>query len=99
MSSICYCTKEVPTPLQFYVMMNPEEVLEQVATIICQAVDDSSASISRSTVASDFEGWDSLAHISIIVATEKHFKVSFTLSEIQSLENVGDFIDIIIGKI
>jgi acyl carrier protein len=38
------------------------------------------------------EGWDSLAHVGLIVAVEKAFAVRFTTKEVQSLRTVGDLI-------
>jgi acyl carrier protein len=48
-----------------------------------------------STKASDVEGWDSLAHVALIVAVEKAFSVRFTTKEVKALTNVGDFIRLI----
>ncbi|CAN5394678.1 acyl carrier protein [soil metagenome] len=45
--------------------------------------------------AKDVDGWDSLAHIQLIVAVEKHFKVKFKNAEIARLKNVGDLIQLI----
>jgi acyl carrier protein len=45
--------------------------------------------------AKDVDGWDSLAHIQLIVAVEKHFKVKFKNAEIARLKNVGDLIALI----
>jgi acyl carrier protein len=41
------------------------------------------------TVARDVPGWDSLTHVSLIVAIEREFKIRFTSGEITKLENVG----------
>jgi len=35
-------------------------------------------------------GWDSLNHINIIIAVEKHFKVKFKSYELLRLKNVGE---------
>ncbi|MEY3368777.1 MAG: hypothetical protein RI973_1932, partial [Bacteroidota bacterium] len=35
--------------------------------------------------------WDSLTHIQLIVATEKHFGIKFTAAEIQSFRDVGHY--------
>lgn len=36
------------------------------------------------------DGWDSLAHVSIIYAVEEDFRVRLTQDEMVSLANVGD---------
>jgi acyl carrier protein len=46
--------------------------------------------ISETTVAADIPEWDSLNHIYLVVAIEKHFKKKFTTHQIQSWQCVGD---------
>ena len=48
--------------------------------------------ISETTVAADIPEWDSLNHIYLVVAIEKHFNVKFTTHQIQSWQSVGDII-------
>ena len=63
--------------------------LNQLITIIADTLDEDAADINAETTANDIEEWDSLNHIQIIVAVEKHFGVKFSLSDIQNFENVG----------
>jgi acyl carrier protein len=51
--------------------------------------------INRQTSAKDVEGWDSLMHVTLIVNVEKAFNVKFSSSEVASLKDVGDLIDVI----
>jgi acyl carrier protein len=44
------------------------------------------------------DGWDSLNHILLVVALEQKFGIKFNTGEIDTLENVGQFIDLIESK-
>jgi acyl carrier protein len=58
---------------------------------ICRDVfADPQLCITRDTKAGDVRGWDSLAHIRLIVAVEKHFRIRMKNAEISRLRNVGD---------
>jgi acyl carrier protein len=46
--------------------------------------------LNENTIAADVPEWDSLNHIYLIVAIEKHFKIKFTTHQIQSWKCVGD---------
>ena len=43
----------------------------------------------------DVEEWDSLIHISLLLAVEKDFQVRFRLGEVEATRNVGEFADLI----
>ncbi len=79
--------------------MTSEEIKNKLTEIIRDVLDDDTINLTRETTAKDVEDWDSLAHISIIVAVEKEFKAKFDLYDIKRLKNVGDMIDLINTKI
>jgi acyl carrier protein len=60
--------------------------------------DDEAIEISEKTTAKDIDGWDSLNHINLIVATEQRFRVKFTTREVNGLANVGGLISLIQQK-
>jgi len=39
--------------------------------------------------------WDSLMHISLLVAVEKEFAIRFRVGEVEAAKNVGEFADLI----
>ena len=75
------------------------EILNQINSIFIDTLDDENLIIKQTTTANDVEEWDSLNHIQLVVAIEKHFKIRFTSKEIQSWNNVGEMIDSIAHKI
>jgi acyl carrier protein len=42
------------------------------------------------TTASEVPGWDSLNHVNVILAVEKHYKIRFKNLEVLRLKNVGE---------
>jgi acyl carrier protein len=70
--------------------MNTAEILTECNKIFIDQLDNSSIVLKQETTASDVEEWDSLTHIQLIVAIEKHFKIRFTTAEIQGFKNVGE---------
>ena len=48
--------------------------------------------------ARDVPEWDSLIHISLLVAVEKAFSIRFRVGEVESIKNVGEFADLILRR-
>lgn len=48
--------------------------------------------------ATDVEEWDSLLHISLILAVEKEFGIRFRMGEVEATRNVGDLANLIIRR-
>ena len=74
------------------------ELLKQISTIFIDILDNEELVIEEITTANDVEDWDSLTHIQLVVAIEKHFKIRFTSKEIQSWNNVGEMLNCIQEK-
>jgi acyl carrier protein len=54
--------------------------------------------LTPSLSAKDVPEWDSLVHISLIVAVEKRFSVHFRVGEVEAARNVGEFADLILKR-
>ena len=78
--------------------MSDPEIFERLTAIFQEVFDDESILVVPELSAKDVDGWDSLAHIRLILTVEKKFKVRFSTSEIGSLKNVGDLAALIKAK-
>lgn len=78
--------------------MEKQEILSQVEEIFRDVLDNEEIVLTDATTANDVEDWDSLTHIQLIVAIEKHFGIKFTSKEILSWANVGEMVDCIASK-
>ena len=70
--------------------MTKKEILSEFNEIFIDVLDDEDVVLKPETVAEDIEDWDSLTHIQLVVAIEKHFNVKFTATEIRKFKNVGE---------
>ncbi len=75
------------------------DLLPELQEIFRDVFDDPSLVITRDSNASTVEDWDSLAHVNLVTAIEKRYKLKFALSDLKSLKNVGDMIDMMEVKL
>ncbi len=71
------------------------EILDELNILFQDIVDEPDIILERPTTAQEVDDWDSLNHITFVVAIEKHFKVKFSSAEIRSWKDVGDMCDAI----
>jgi acyl carrier protein len=74
------------------------DVMKQVNDIFIDVFENKDIVLTDQTTARDIAAWDSLAHIHLIVAIERGFKIRFSSKEMQSWDNVGEMIDCICSK-
>ena len=73
--------------------MDKNAILVEVNEIFKLVLDDDDIDLQRSFTADEVDDWDSLNHIQLIVAIEKHFKIRFSSSQIRAWLNVGAMCD------
>jgi acyl carrier protein len=73
--------------------MTSAEILNEVNRIFIDQLENENIVLTRASTADDIEEWDSLTHIQLIVAIEKHFNARFTSAEIYNFRNVGEMCD------
>ena len=79
--------------------MSREEVYEKLNEVFRDVFDDEDIVVTDATTSDDIEDWDSLEHITLIVAIEKAFGVKFNMGEANKFKNVGDMVNVIMSRI
>ncbi|HZU62591.1 MAG TPA: phosphopantetheine-binding protein [Novosphingobium sp.] len=54
--------------------------------------------LAEETTAADVPGWDSLAHIDLMVTIEKAFAIRLSTREVRGMKNIGALLDILAQK-
>lgn len=78
--------------------MSQKDIYQTLTEIFRDVFDDPEMQVTPEMSAADVAEWDSFNHINIIVASEQRFGVKFHTSEIESLRNVGEFVELIDRK-
>ena len=71
----------------------------KLTAVFHDVFDDDELTLGPQMTASDVDGWDSLAHVRLILSVEKAFQVKFSASEIGRLKNVGELAQLIQTKV
>ncbi|MGJ3252726.1 MAG: acyl carrier protein [Elainellaceae cyanobacterium] len=79
--------------------MNREDIYNQLNIVFQDVFDDDSIKVENSTSAKDISGWDSMAHINLVLGVEQEFGIKFKTSEVAQLNNVGEFVELIQTKL
>ncbi len=80
-------------------MLNATQlILEKLTPVFRSVFDDDELVIKEFTTAQDIEGWDSLAHIRLMLSIEKALGIRFSAAEISGFKDVGAMLDLILKK-
>lgn len=69
-----------------------DPILTGLTSVFREVFDDDELELKPEMTADDVDGWDSLAHIRLILSVQKAFGVKFSPVEMNRLKNVGDLI-------
>ena len=68
------------------------ETLETLNTVFRDVFGDPTISVQPDTTADEVEGWDSMSHVTLILAIEARFRIKFMQKELMSFRKVGDLV-------
>ena len=70
--------------------MEHDELMKELNKIFIDVFEDDTIVLKDETTTEDIPVWDSLNHIQMITAVEKHYKIRFDLNDLLNFKNVGD---------
>lgn len=70
--------------------MELSAILKQINAIFVELFNDEQILLNENSDTSTVEAWDSLNHIQVITAIEKHFNIRFELNDLLNFQNIGD---------
>jgi acyl carrier protein len=74
-------------------------IFEKLTGIFREIFEDSTLVLTPETTEADIPGWDSFTSASLIAAIEQRFAIRFRTAELQALQNVGNFVEMIRAKL
>jgi len=75
------------------------DILAKLTNLFRDIFLDESIDLTPQTTANDIDGWDSYAHLNIILAVEQTFDIEITDTEAPTLRNIKDLVILISTKI
>jgi acyl carrier protein len=79
--------------------MTTEQIYIELTRVFRDVLQAEDLVIGPTTVAEDVKGWDSAAHVNLILAIEMELNVVFNTGEIDEMRTVGDLVDAIERKL
>ena len=79
--------------------MEKTEIREKIKEVLISVLNHDNFEMIDELSAKDVDGWDSLTHMIIITEIESLFSVRFKLKELNKLNNLGNLIDLVKGKL
>jgi len=74
-------------------------VSERLQDVFRRIFQTDNLELSPNFTASDVEGWDSLAHITLMFSIEQEFGIQFTGAEFAEVKTVGDLVALVESKL
>lgn len=78
--------------------MTQDEILALISEKLSDILEIDGIVVTRESNADDFEEWDSINHVRLLISLESALNFSFGSGEVGMIENVGELVDLIASK-
>ena len=79
--------------------MTRDDIRGRIAQHLADILDLENVSLTDDSSAEDFEEWDSVNHVRLLIRIEQDLGFQFSTNEVGLVENVGQFVDLIAAKL
>ena len=79
--------------------MTRAEILERIAQHLADVLDLDSVNLTEASTAEDYEEWDSVNHVRLLIRIEQDLGFEFNTSDVGMVENVGQLADLVEAKL
>lgn len=79
--------------------MNNRDIESKVIEVVARTFDVDPSEITMDTIAADVDGWDSLAHATLVIRLEKNFNATLDLKKASAAQSLGDIVSLIEASI
>ena len=79
--------------------MTRTEILDRVVQHLSDVLDLEDVKLTEASTAEDFEEWDSINHVRLLIRIEQDFGFEFNTSDVGMVENVGQLVNLIEAKL
>lgn len=67
-------------------------MIDQLQTLFADNLCQPMPTFTPALAFEDIPGWDSVAHLALLLAIERHFKVAFTSKQMVEMRTIGDLL-------
>ena len=79
--------------------MTRTDILDRVAQHLSNVLDLEDVKLTEASSAEDFEEWDSINHVRLLIGIEQDLGFEFNTDEVGMIENVGQLVSLIEAKL
>lgn len=80
-------------------MATREALYARLQAVFQDVFDDDALTLFDTMTAADIDEWDSLKHITLVLAIERAFGIRLKAAEVGALENVGQMVDLLQARV
>lgn len=71
------------------------DTLPRLTEVLRSTFDDDTLVVTAATTAAEVPGWDSVMHITLLMACERAFSIRFRAGDVAGLKDIGELITLI----